>query len=357
MARTPKKTESTALTVQQRAAVALGSDKLTPELIALAKKHADVVEIKNTAGREQCHGAMMALKNTRTAIEKGGKAARDDANAFSKAVIAEENRLIGLIEPEEKRLLALRDGWDAAREAEQEAARAAEAARVERLRGALKALREIPLSMVGRSAADISAVFTSMQSRELSEQDFGEFMAEATQIKTDVIAKLETLHAQVAEAEAAAKRLAEERAEHERQRAVREAEERAAKAAAEAKAATDRAELERQQAEVRKQQEELDRQRAEIKRQQDAAEQAERERQEAEQRRAREEREAAERAAREQEAAAARERADANHAEFLRTGPGADAIVAAVAEHFDVMEADALRWITTYTFAPMEKAA
>lgn len=351
------KTEVTALTVVERAAVALGSSKLEGELVALAAKSADIVEIKNAAAREQCHSAMMALANTRTGITKAGKAARDDANAFSKAVIAEQDRLVGLIEPEESRLRGLRDGWDEEREAEKEAARAAEAARVERLRGALQALRDIPLSMVGRSAADISAVFTSMQSRELSKQDFGEFMAEAAQIKADVIAKLETLHAQVAEAEATAKRAAEERAEQERQRAVREAEERAAKADADAKAAADRAELERQQAEVRKQQEELDRQRAEVKRQQDAAEKAERERKEAELCRANEEREAAERTAREQEAAAARELADANHAEFLRTGPGAAAIIAAVAEHFDVMETDALRWITSYTFEPMEKAA
>lgn len=168
------KLESTALTVVERAALALGTTKLEGDLRTLATKHADIKVIKDKAGREQCHSAMMDLQNTRTAITKTGKTARDDANAFAKAVISEEGRLIAIIEPEEKRLRSLRDGWDDAREAE---------------------------------------------------------------------------------------------------------------------------------------------------------------------------------------AAAARERADTDHAAFLRTGPGADAIVSAVAEHFDVMEADALRWITTYTFAPMEQAA
>ena len=59
---------------------------------------------------------MMALKNARIEVKDAGETARDDANQFRDGVIAEQKRLIGLVEPEEKRLLALRDAWDAEEE-------------------------------------------------------------------------------------------------------------------------------------------------------------------------------------------------------------------------------------------------
>lgn len=44
------------------------------------------------------------LKSARVEITKRGKAMRDDANAFAKAVIAKEKELVAIIEPEEDRL-------------------------------------------------------------------------------------------------------------------------------------------------------------------------------------------------------------------------------------------------------------
>jgi hypothetical protein len=49
------------------------------------------------------------LKKTRVTIEKTGKAMRDDANKFAKAVIAKEHELIDIIEPEEIRLEKLEE--------------------------------------------------------------------------------------------------------------------------------------------------------------------------------------------------------------------------------------------------------
>lgn len=49
------------------------------------------------------------LKKARVQIEKTGKALREDANAFAKAVIAKEKELIAIIAPEEDRLEALED--------------------------------------------------------------------------------------------------------------------------------------------------------------------------------------------------------------------------------------------------------
>ena len=99
---------TTELTVQARAAVALGSSKAEAELVELASKSKAIIAITNNDGRTECHTAAMVAKDARVNIEKAGKAAREDATAFSKAVIAEEKRLVDLIAPEEKRLIELR---------------------------------------------------------------------------------------------------------------------------------------------------------------------------------------------------------------------------------------------------------
>lgn len=51
----------------------------------------------------------IVLKKARVRIEKAGLAARDEANKFSKAVIAYEKKLVAVIEPEEDRLAAIEE--------------------------------------------------------------------------------------------------------------------------------------------------------------------------------------------------------------------------------------------------------
>ena len=137
---------STALVpVEQRAAIALGSSKTEERLNELATKHKDIVLVKDKAGREQAHGAAMELLKARTAIAAVSKTARDDATKFSKAVIAEENRLIGIISAEETRLFAVRDAWDTEQERIKAEKVAAEKARVDNIQAAIAS---IPLSKV-----------------------------------------------------------------------------------------------------------------------------------------------------------------------------------------------------------------
>ena len=69
----------TALSVIERASVALGSSALEIHLTDLVKKYADIVTIANKDGREQVHAAAMVLRKQRTAIAAAGKGARDDA--------------------------------------------------------------------------------------------------------------------------------------------------------------------------------------------------------------------------------------------------------------------------------------
>jgi hypothetical protein len=100
------------LTLQDRAKLALkGNDA---ELIAIAKASSELGKIETKDHYAEIMAAEKRLVKIRLNITSIGKAARDDATKFSKAVIAEENRLIGLIEPEEERLKALRFDWDEA---------------------------------------------------------------------------------------------------------------------------------------------------------------------------------------------------------------------------------------------------
>ena len=139
--------ESKELTLPQRAAVALNAAEHERKLVELAAGAKAIVAITNAAGYQECHATRMALKRTRVEIERTGKAAREDAQAFSKAVIAEEKRLVGIIAGEEERLCDLQDAWDAKLEAEREAKRKAEQDRVDGIRAKIDAMRGEPVRL------------------------------------------------------------------------------------------------------------------------------------------------------------------------------------------------------------------
>ncbi|CAE6713530.1 hypothetical protein R75461_01173 [Paraburkholderia nemoris] len=305
--------KSTELTVIERAAVALGTSEREANVRELVAQSVTIVEIKNGAARDQAHGALMALRNTRTDITKAGKSARDDANAFSKAVIAEEKRLVSIIEPEETRLLTLRDAWDEAREAEKRAKAEAEARRIALIREHIEDIRTIAVRATGRSAAEIEIEITDLVALLIDVPRFAELTGEAEMARGATLDKLRSLHAAALAQEAEAKRLAEERAElaklraeqeerdriaaasraeqEEKIRAAREAEDaarreaqrkaddaiRAEREAHEKRMAAERAEMQRQQeeaaAEQRRRQQKIDAEqaaaRAELQRQQD----------------------------------------------------------------------------------------
>lgn len=257
----------TSLPPAERAALALNSSQTERDLRELAVKHANIQAIKDDAGREQAHRAAMEVKRARTTIEKTAKEARDDATKFSKAVIAEQNRLVALIEPEEQRLLTLRDAWDAEQEKIREAAAAAERFRVEQIMGRIEAIRGFQrMAMDCRTSAAVQRLQEGLAKVDLTGMD--EFDAQAMQAfaeTADALAKIreqreadEAERARIKAAqEAEAARIAAERAELERLRAEAAAAAQAAQAAAKAEAdrlAAERAAFEAEQAEFRRRQ-------------------------------------------------------------------------------------------------------
>jgi hypothetical protein len=288
--------QSTALTVTERAAVALSSDKARTELAALVKKSAAIKEVKNAAGRDECHGAAMVLVKARTTIQKTGKAARDDATQFSKAVIAEEKELIAITQGEEDRLLSLRNTWDEARAAEKAEAERIERARIEAIVLRIADIRECAvLASQCRTAAEVDALIQNLAGDPM--EGFEEFSDEADGVRTKSLARMMDIAGEKreqeaeaarakAEREAEAARLVQEREELARQRAEqaelnRQAAAQAAATAAATQLALDdmrkvhEADVQRQRAELAAEQVRITAEREELQRLQFSARQAE----------------------------------------------------------------------------------
>jgi hypothetical protein len=222
--------ESKELTVIERAAIALGTPEHEKKLRELVTQSASIVEIKNPDARTQCHSAYMALKSARVGIEKAGKDARDDATKFSKAVIAEVDRLTSITSPEEARLQSLRDEWDEAREAEKRAVKEAEERRIAAIQSAINDIRSTPVDYAGRSSDEIDDAIAGLTGVAITLDVFGDQLGHAEVAKTEALKKLEQMRKDAVSHEAEVKRLEAERAELARLRAEQEERERQAQA-------------------------------------------------------------------------------------------------------------------------------
>lgn len=384
-----------ALSVQERAVIALGGSERENELKALAQKYADITEVKNKAGRQQVHGAAMELANQRVATKKTGEAAREDAVALQKAVIERQKYLIGLTEPEEKRLLGLRDAWDEAEAAEKAAKAAAEQKRVADIRSRIDAFRNAPAAMVGKSAQEIGVCADHLSESVIDLPTFMELAGEAQVERNHAVAKLREMQEAQRAIEAEQARLAAERAQLERERAeaaererqaaaaraeqerkdreAREREERRLQEIREEQEATRRAAqaaaeeaMRRQQAEhearMRAQQAEIDRQQAEIAAARAEQERIERERQAAIEAEARAKREAEEAVARAEaerveaeRRAVVQEQIRREQEQFAANGPGDVEIVKLLAREYDVEIGDVMGWMKKFDYAAADE--
>lgn len=180
------------LTLTERAALALGTPKHETELVLLVAESRTIEAIKNKDGREQCHSMAMQLKTARTSIQKAGKMAREDAQAFSKAVIAEEKRLIDIIEPDEKRLLSLRDAYDAEQERIKQEAIEAERLRVQQIKEKIALLQNAPLMYATATHAQVELALDNL-SATVIDSTYAEFQAEALNALHQATAKMQEL--------------------------------------------------------------------------------------------------------------------------------------------------------------------
>lgn len=238
-------TESTALTLPQRAAVALGDSANEARLHELAAQSAGILIVNSVAGRTEAHRAGMVLLKARTSIEKAADVAVADAKGFVKAVSTKRVELIAIIQPEEVRVMALRDGWDEDEQARKDLAIQAERARTDAIKALIADIRQAPVAALLLSSDKIAALLDGLMENEPGDE-FAEFIGEALKAHGESMGALDNL-----------KRIAEERelaeweakqareAEAARQLAERQADDKR-RADEAAQLAKDRAELEAQ---------------------------------------------------------------------------------------------------------------
>lgn len=235
---------STELTVIERARQALKPAASEQQLAELAAASKSITAITNADGLAQVHRARMTLKNTRIEIGKIGKGARDDATQFSKAVIAEEKRLIAIIEPEEQRLEGLQNEWEAARAAEKKAREDAERARVQTIQAKLAKLQSLPETYTSVLAPErIAEIIVQLEGGLTF--DYQEFAEEAETRRQAALVALRQAHVEALER-------VEREAAAEAQRAADAAREAAERAAEEERLRKEREQLEREKAEQRR---------------------------------------------------------------------------------------------------------
>lgn len=215
--------ELVALPPAERAAVAIKSESAEKTLRELMKKSADIKEIKDAAGRAQAHRMAMDLKNARVDIKNAGEVAREDANAFSRAVVAEVARLAAISKEEEDRVFKLRDDFDTeqARIAKEEKDR--NEARIAAIRAKIDAITALPVQHANSTSAELNLALKELALREATTEEFAELTTAATDAINAAGDALVLLYrGALAREEAEAKRLQE--AEEERQRIAAEKE-------------------------------------------------------------------------------------------------------------------------------------
>lgn len=342
-----KKKESTALTLPERAKAAIAYDG-EQELAKKAKESKHITTITNTEGRDQVHGMRMVLKNARLEIEKRGKAARADARAFGDAVIAEEKRLIALIEPEEARLAAIQKTWDDRIEAERQAKVRAEQERQAAIQKRIQWMRDAIPHAVAATASEGLAKLMAAVDGVVIDDTFEEAKDTAADVKAEVYAQLAKMHEAFVAREAESARLAAERAEFDRQRQEQVARDKVERD----RIAAERKAFEEEQAAAREtQRKERERIAAEqaaeserIRKEGEALAAAQRAEQERKDREETERKEAEARAQREREALEAAAAAEAERQRKANFVPTLEQVVEVLADHFEVTNDRVLEW-------------
>jgi len=260
-----------ALPPAERAAVALNSSVAEQQLRELVTRSAEIKSVVDANGRKEVHAAAMALKNARVAVANHGKAAREDATAFQRAVVAEVERLAAITAVEEERLFGLRDAYDEKVAAEKAERERLAAIRTAEIAAAMQSIRELPVVLAGADSAQLAAKLGELANKEMTEAEFGDKLEAAKALLDETAGALVRLHEAATAREAAeaerlrlaeeqrleVERLRQEAAERERveaqQRAIREQQERERQAEA-ARQAREHAEqmaaIQRQQAQM-----------------------------------------------------------------------------------------------------------
>ena len=200
----------------------------------LAKNYLPLVinGMEDRVGFAKVHAARMDVKNRRVAVQKTGKELREDAVKYQKAVIAEEKRIIGLLDPIESHLLS-EEGKIESEKARLKAIEEEKAAAL--LQKRIDSICEFGAVFNGQAYSAYDVIIPVALVKVCNEEQFSEFIALMQAGKDTAEAKArEEEEARQAERDRMARIEAEQKAEAERLAAIaRKQEEEAAKIKAE----------------------------------------------------------------------------------------------------------------------------
>lgn len=212
--------------------------------------------------------AIAEVRTARTDVEKRRKELKQGSLDYGRLVDSTAKQITERLEAIEGPLKANKEQYDAEVERIKREKEEAERLRIAGIQSLIAAIVNAPASLASASTERLRQAIEKAEAMEISIAEYEEFTQQATDAKATAIAALnELLVARVSADEAEAARLAEQaRIDAERKEAAERL------AAEQARLAAERADFQRQQAEVRRQQEAADRARLEA----EAADQAKR---------------------------------------------------------------------------------
>lgn len=166
-----------------------GNEEVLEQLRDASSK---IVKITNEDGYKELVAARKYKKQVRLHITKLGEEAREDAAAYCKAIIARQKHLIGIIEPEEKRLQSLQDEWDKKVEAEKNAKKLEEDTRIARHQIRISNMLDAVNMCAGQSSEYISKVGQDLFNYVVP-RDFEEFQEQADAAKAEGLQRLHNM--------------------------------------------------------------------------------------------------------------------------------------------------------------------
>lgn len=231
------------LSPEARAEQALSYEATKAKLETLASSWLTLKRVDDDDSLAAAKAAKAKLASTRVSIEKTGKAARDSATKYSKAVIAKERELIDVIRPEEDRIGALIAAEETRRADAERAIREEEERRAEAIRMAFSRVRQLPQLGENAGVTAIDKLITEAEAFRENPGDLPQDMLAAAKYEANVaIASLRASRDRRVQADIDAAELEQLRAEKaERDAAQAKADAAQAKAEAAAAVASDSA--------------------------------------------------------------------------------------------------------------------
>jgi len=257
----PAAIQQTSIALVQSALVEF--DAVAAGLADLKARFGNVIyDVGTTAGMAAAKAARLEIRGPRYAVDKVLKATKEPLNAIKKELDDRASQitaaLLEIETPIHEQIKAEEDR-KAAEKAERERVAAAQKLVID---NATTWIKNHAINAVGKSAADIKELVTSLETMEVTLETFADRAGEAEQCRLMTLEVLAGLHDAVAKQEAAAARVEAERIRLEQERKELAAAERDAEAKAKALREAEQAKLDAQAEDMARQREAFEAQQA-----------------------------------------------------------------------------------------------